>query len=122
MTPRIVYKAEVTNDKNQTTFKERHRNHTKSFNNKKYLKETELSKYIWSLKEDNKTRSIKRSILKSIKTPLNSISCVWCLSEKSFIINSLNECDFLNKKSEFVSKCIHQRQCLLSSIKYGSKD
>ena len=69
MTPRIVYKAEVTNDKNQekkvyiglteTTFKERHRNHTKSFNNKKYLKETELSKYIWSLKDDNKTPSIK---------------------------------------------------------------
>ena len=46
MTPRIVYQAEVMNDKNQekedyivlteTTFKERHRNHTKSFNNKKH--------------------------------------------------------------------------------------
>ena len=57
MTARIVYIAEVTNDKHQekkdyiglteTTFKERQRNHTKSFNNKKYLKETELSKSIY---------------------------------------------------------------------------
>ena len=36
-----------------STFKERYRNHIKSFNHKRYSNDTELSKYIWKLK-DNK--------------------------------------------------------------------
>ena len=32
------------------TFKERFKNHSKSFRQKKYSKETELSKYVWTLK------------------------------------------------------------------------
>ena len=56
LTPKVVYKAEITTEVNQekkiyiglteTTFKERYRNHVKSFKNKKYSKDTELSKYI----------------------------------------------------------------------------
>ena len=76
LTPKVVYRAEITNDKDQenktyiglteTPFKDRYRNHVKSFNNKKYQKETELSKYIWELKDDHKEPMIKWSILKSI--------------------------------------------------------
>ena len=35
------------------TFKERFRNHIKSFTHKKYSNETELSKYVWHLKENS---------------------------------------------------------------------
>ena len=57
----IVYKATVSAsnvDKCYVglagkTFKERYNNHTKSFRNKKYAKETELSKYVWDLQENN---------------------------------------------------------------------
>ena len=41
------------------TFKERFRNHMKSFNHKKYSNETELSKYVWHLKENNTDYTIK---------------------------------------------------------------
>ena len=101
-----MYQAEIKNDKDpetktyiglaETPFKDRFRNHTKSFNHRKYSKETELSKYIWSLKDQEKVPSITWSILKSIKSPLNSRSCSLCLSEKLFIINNLNNGKLLN--------------------------
>ncbi len=63
MTKDIVYKATVTTSNTNSTkhyrgmtastFKERYRNHIKSFNHKRYSNDTELSKYIWKLK-DNK--------------------------------------------------------------------
>ena len=34
------------------TFKERFNNHSKSFRQKKYSKETESSKYVWTLKDN----------------------------------------------------------------------
>ena len=40
------------------SFKERYGNHKKSFKNEKYKYETELSKYIWDLHEQNKSFSI----------------------------------------------------------------
>ncbi len=63
MTKDIVYKATITRSNTNSTkhyigmtastFKERYRNHIKSFNHKRYSNDTELSKYIWKLK-DNK--------------------------------------------------------------------
>ena len=63
LTKKVIYKAEVKNNKNEDTkiyiglsensFKERYRNHTKSFRHDKYKNETVLSKYIWDLKEND---------------------------------------------------------------------
>jgi len=55
----IIYQAEVATPQTKetyiglcdTTFKERYRNHTCSFRNERYKNVTELSKYIWGLKE-----------------------------------------------------------------------
>ena len=65
---------EIINDQNdekkryigltETTFKTRYGNHVKSFKHRKYSKETELSKYIWELKDDNKVPIIKRKFWK----------------------------------------------------------
>ena len=49
------------------------------------------------------------------KTQLNF--CKLCLSEKFYIIKSLNDPNFLNKKSELVNTCRHQSKLLLKSLK-----
>ena len=76
----IVYKATVTSSNTNsikhyigmtsTTFKERYRNHNRSFNHKKYSNDTELSKYIWKLKENKQDFDITWSILKRAVSPL----------------------------------------------------
>ena len=66
-----MYKAQVLTDKTTpkeyigmtgNSFKEIFNNHTKSFNNKIYKNSTELSKYVWNLKEKRSDFTIKRSI------------------------------------------------------------
>ena len=55
----MIYQAEVTTPTSRetyiglcdTTFKLRYRNHVCSFKNERYKHATELSKYIWSLKD-----------------------------------------------------------------------
>ena len=69
LTPKVIYQADVTNNADdeykfyygltESSFKERFRNHTKSFNHPRYQNETELSKYVWTLKHQNKTPTIK---------------------------------------------------------------
>merc|ERR1711949_55027 len=45
------------------TFKKRYYGHRGSFSNQKYEHDTELSKYIWKLKRDNKTYRVKWKII-----------------------------------------------------------
>ena len=42
--------------------------------------------------------------------------CKLCLSEKFYIIKSLNDPNLLNKKSELVNTCRHQSKLLLKSF------
>ena len=132
LTTSVIYKAVVQNDKDEETkfylgltensFKERFNNHKKSFKHKRYEKESELSKYIWELKEQNKCPSISWSIVKKVNSkPINNF-CKLCLMEKLFIIKSLDNKDMLNKRSELISKCRHQNKKLLSYYKYDSND
>ena len=61
LTPKVVYHANIENDINdenkfcvgisETSFKERFRNHKKELNYVKCRNSTELSKYIWQLKD-----------------------------------------------------------------------
>ena len=95
MSKDVVYKATIsacnTNDTKRYmgmtshTFKERFRNHMKSFNHKKNSNETELSKYVWHLKENNTDFTIKWSIIK------NSISYT----------GGSKRCNLLRKNSVF---------------------
>ena len=98
---KIVYKAEIeTNDvisesSTKVYFgisKFRYSNHAMSFRNRTPENDSELSKYIWSLKDENKDFDIKWSILKkSSAYSIVSKSCNLCLSEK------LAVCDFKEK-------------------------
>ena len=77
LTNKVVCKAEVkTNDGinelstkvyfgiSETEFKYRYKNHTMSFRNQTYENDTELLKYIWNVKDQNKDFHIKWSIFR----------------------------------------------------------
>ena len=126
LTPNIVYEATVTNNVDtvekiyfglcEISFKKRYSNHTKSFRLKRYNKETELSKYVWELKRENKTAIIKWRILRKIHAKPRFNFCKLCLMEKLYINNSTGDERLLNKKSEFVNKCRHQDKLLLKKL------
>ena len=61
----LIYKASVNTTTNkyyygtcENTFKERYNNHKCSFRNKSPEKNTELSQYLWELKDENIILSI----------------------------------------------------------------
>ena len=119
----VVYLATVTTQTSSdsyvglaTNFKERYRNHTASFRRKSKMNETELSKHIWTLNDNNKPFTIKWRVLKQCK-PYNSISnkCNLCLFEKYVIICKKNLCS-LNKRNELASSCPHRTRYLLKNF------
>ena len=71
--PSVIYRTGVVNDSNDeeklyfgladTTFKEMYRNHIRDFKNEKYENSTELAKYIWQLKCDSISFSVKWAII-----------------------------------------------------------
>ena len=95
MTPKSLYKADVKNPKNdgkkfylgvtKTPFKEHFGNHPHQTS--QIQNSTELSKYIWKLKDDSISPVIEWSIV--TETQLNFFKLL--LSQKIYIINSLND-------------------------------
>ena len=90
----VIYQATATTEATTetyvglaTNFKERYRNHQTSFRHLTEKKETELSKYVWTLQDDKKSFKIKWTVLKKCK-PYSNISkiCNLCLYEKFIII------------------------------------
>ena len=126
LTPKIVYRANVENDINdennfyfgvsETPFKESFRNHKKEFNYAKYRNSTELSKYIRQLKDLNMTPTMSWEIAAVIRCEARIDYCKLCLTEKLFIIKSIDNNQLLNKKSELVNTCRHNK-LLLKSLK-----
>ena len=84
MNPDKTYLGTVEHD-----FKKRYNNHTNSFRNKRYSKDTTLSKYIWEIKKEyNEMPTLKWSIVKSVLLYSNiSKKCLLCLHKKLEIVN-----------------------------------
>ena len=99
-----------------TNFKERYRNHTASFRHQNKRNETELSKHIWTLKDNNKPFTIKWRIIKQCR-PYSNVSnkCNLCIFEKFVIICKKNLCS-LNKRNELASSCPHRNRYLLKNF------
>ena len=94
----------------ENEFKTRYNNHKLSFNDKKHLHDTVLSKHIWDLKDKNIDYAINWRIVKRAKAYKGNPSCCnLCLSEKLCILSAKNAL-LLNKKSELVTKCRHEKQ------------
>ena len=93
----IVYMATVESETNSSSyvgmtgnsFKTRYYNHIKSFKNKRYKNETELSKYIWKRKEKEVEHTITWKKLRQSNTcQRRSGLCNLCIEEKVEILLS----------------------------------
>ena len=99
------------------SFKSRYNNHTKSFRLRCYENETELSKYIWSLKDNNIEFSIMWQIKsKAMPYKCGSRNCDLCLAEKVAIARYKGD-DLLNKRTELISKCRHRNKFIIANVK-----
>ena len=101
----------------EKNFKERCNNHTASFRKKNKEKSTELSKYIWELKDNNIQHNLKwRITSKAHPYACGSRKCDLCLTEKLTIIKADPE-TLLNTRDELVSKCMHMNKSTLRRFK-----
>ena len=125
--PNIIYRADVhceaTKDHNfyfgvaQTPFKERFRNYNRDFNHEQYIRSTELSKYIWLLKDAGAPCTVNWSIVAKVKGNTKINCCPLCLTEKYHPTEYFNDICLLNKKTEFINACRHQNKLLLKNLK-----
>ena len=125
----IIYKATVTSEnskkiyygQSEPEFKSRLANHTKSFKYRSYEKDTELSKYIWSLKDREKPYDIAWSIAATASQyKCGTRKCDLCITEKYMIAMAEPE-SLLNSKSELISKCRHCNKFYLKNWKFKQK-
>ena len=91
-------------------------NHTRDFRNESYRHTTDLSKYVWELKDEGKSVNVEYEILRKVIGKPKRKLCRLCLSEKLEILKNYDDENLLNSKSEFISKCRHQNKLLLKSM------
>ena len=124
LTRNVIYQATVASEGKEETyigltgdeFKSRYRNHTMSFRKPDKRNATELSKYIWSLKDSNVNHAVKWKIVARASPYSNATKrCNLCLTEKYFIIYNPELCT-LNKRNELTSTCRHASKYLLKSF------
>ena len=117
----VVYQATVTTQDAQETyigltanqFKERYRNHQTSFRHVKRRNETELSKHLWKLKDENKEFTVAWKIIAKAKPYTNLAKrCHLCNTEKFFLITKPYMAT-LNRRNELISTCRHRRKFIL---------
>ena len=124
LTKGIVYQATVTSSEGNesyvgltdTNFKARFANHNQSFRNVVHSNQTELSRYVWRLKNAKVNYSIAWKILGRARAYSNSYKkCNLCTIEKYYIICH-PELATLNKGSELASSCRHANKFLLKKL------
>ena len=117
----VVYQATITTAERSETyvgltateFKTRWRNHQMSFKHESKKNDTELSKYLWQLKDQKKDFAISWKILARAKSYSNLTKrCNLCSTEKFYILYKPDMAT-LNKRNELVSTCRHKRNFLL---------
>jgi hypothetical protein len=100
------------------TFKQRLYNHNKSFNNVTYRNNTQISKYVWNLKEKQQDFTINWSILKRAASySSGGKRCNLCLQEKLCILKA-DKSNLLNRRRELFSKCVHQKRFLAGKFEH----
>jgi len=118
----VIYQAATSTSRETyiglcgATFKLRYRNLVCSYRKERYKRATELSKYVWSLKDKEIVYNIKWRKAKQARSYSNVTKrCNLCLWEKYFIICK-SEMSSLNKRSELVSNCRHSKKILLKTV------
>ena len=102
---KIIYQNDISSETKfyfgltDTPFKERFENHTRDFRHRTYSKNTEISKYIWDLKETGINLIVKWSIVEKIYCNTKINYCKLCLLEKLYIIDFIDDTRLLNKRN-----------------------
>ena len=127
LTPETLYQATVTSNLprykdrlykgiTERETKERMKEHKKHFSNRKYRGESELAKEVWRIKDEGGAPEVTWKIIRRAKTyNPNTKRCTLCLHEKLAIAEHEGK-DMLNKRSETVAKCMHQRKYELARL------
>ena len=119
----VIYKAAVESGNTvkcyiglcEGDFKLRFNNHKKSITHSRYRNDTELSKYIWSLKDSGRDYNLSWTIMAKCYTNAGSDICNLCLTEKLFILEA-DKASLLNRRDELISKCRHQNKYSLKHV------
>lgn len=98
-------------------FKARFGNHNRDFRDVVYRTATDLSKYVWELKDAGKAPKVEYEILKNVQGKVKHNYCGLCLAEKLLILDNFSDEDLVNEKTEFLKKCRHQNKFLIKSVK-----
>ena len=124
LTSNVIYEAKVTTGRSSklyigstgNTFKSRFYSHTHSFNHKG-KNETELAKYIWSLKDNNISYELTWRMLKHIPEGGRAVNgiCRNCNEEKQAIAMAPMK-NLLNSRSELNSMCPHFKKLYFKRI------
>ena len=123
LTDNVVYKAVVTTDNDSkqyigscsTTFKLRFGNHKNSLKYEKNRNFSELSNYIWELKNENKNFKIDWDIIKRVNCyKKGSKRCNLCFAEKMYIL-TFDRKRLINK-GDLMIKCLHKHKFKLKNI------
>ena len=95
-------------------FKTRHASHKTSMRHERYANSTELSKYIWQLSNQQTEHSLSWTILERACPYSNAGKrCNLCIAEAYHILHADKDMA-LNKRSELVSTCRHQKKFTLA--------
>ena len=89
--------------------------HKLSFRNRNYSNSTELSKQIWTLKDNNTNFAINWSILATAPAYSNKSKRHLCLTEKLYLVRAKKPF-LLNKKTDLISKCRHENKFYLANF------
>ena len=125
LTECVVYKASVSTPSKpvrcyygltEGPFKTRYNAHTRSFRAEQCRRDTELSKYVWELKDQNKQYDIEWSIVqRAAPYKCGTRRCDICISEKT-VIATADAKSMLNKRAEIISTCRHRAKFRLDKI------
>ena len=122
LTSNVIYQATVVTETSTDTyigltenhFKTRYRNHLASFRDKS-KNATNLSRYIWSLKENNSNYVLRWRILAGANPySKTNKTCNLCITEKYFILCKPVLCS-LNSRNKLVNTCRHAQKYNLSN-------
>ena len=127
LTKPVIYQATVTTEDDgsketnigltKNVFKERFNGHKTTFRHSNKRNNTELSKYVWKLKEQERPYNIKWAIIHRAKAYDNkSKRCQLCTLEKYYII-CRPELGTLNKRNELASGCMHKAAYQYKNLK-----
>ena len=121
----VVYKATIKTPtctktyigSTENSFKQRFYGHKTDMNKPQNRHNTTLAHYIWECKDKGISPIVNWEVIRQCKKyKCGSRKCDLCLTEKVMILKDKGS-NLLNRRSELMSRCPHQRKWRLQSLK-----